>query len=303
MRDATGKALRALLPGLILTAGCGWFSVLPPPGAVEGWEYSEPPETYDPETLFHYMDGKARTYHEYGFEQLKHVQFATADGEAVIDVDVYDMGSPLGAFGIYSLERGEELPLHYKKRLGYMIGSARFFWKGQHYVAITSPDSSPETIEAIKTLSLFVEKSLPGDAGGIPLLSAFPAENRIPESEQYFAVSFLGHKFMGDGFTASYQEKGGHFKLFLSPAESAAAALQAYQHLRESLSEDGEFLGQEGGLGQSAFLAQDDYVGNWLVSLTGRYVVGAAGFHDFASARRLVALLCRTLPAVASSER
>jgi len=302
MRDVKTKILWfSVLACLAIGGGCGWYSVLPPPVAVEGWEYSEPPESYDPETLYNYINGKARVYLEYGFVKLDHVQFAALEGKPVIDVDVYDMGSPVGAFGIYSLERGDDLPLHYKKRLGYMIGSARFFWEGQHYVAITSPDRSPETIDAINALSLYVENSLPGDAQVIPLLAAFPEESKVPESEQYFAIDFLGHQFMGGGFMASYQEKGGRFKLFVSPEESSGDARQAYQKLRAALSEDGEIIGQERGLGQAAFLAQDDYLGNWLVSVTGRYVVGATGFHDIAAARKVVARLCRNLSALAAS--
>jgi hypothetical protein len=302
MPDATRKVPWGILVTLLVTAaGCGRHSLLPPPGTAQGWDYSEWPETYDPQTLFHYIDGKARAYHEYGFVKLDHAQFATPQGKAVIDVDVYDMGSPEGAFGIYSLERGEGIPLHYKRRVGYMIGSARFFWKGRHYVAITSPDRSPETIEVINTLSLYVENSVPGGTGGVPLLAAFPDEDKVPESEQYFAIGFLGYAFMGDGFTASYLEKGGRLKIFVSPKQSPDAAREAYQKLREALSKDGKIMGDEGGVGETAFLAQDEYMGQWLVSLTGRYVAGATGFHDLAGARGLVAQLCGKLSSLAPS--
>ncbi len=282
-------------------AGCGWYSVIPPPGTVEGWGYARPPETYDPETLFHYMNGKARVYLDYGFVKLNHAEFAPTEAKPVVDVDVYDMGSSEGAFGIYSLERGDDLPLHYKTRLGYMVASSRFFWKGRYYVAITSADTSPETIDAIKALSLYVEKSLRAGPEGIPLLAAFPADDRVTESEQYFAMNFLGYEFMGAGFTAAYHEKGGRFKLFLSPKDSPQAARAAYEKLRAALSGQGELTREESGIGQSAFAARDDYLGNWLVAVVGKYVVGATGFQDAATARRLVAGLCRSLSTPAFS--
>ncbi len=177
--------------------GCARHSMLPTPSIVEGWHYSELPESYDRETLYDYINGKARVYLDYGFVKLDHVQFADPGGKAVIDVDVYDMGGPTGAFGIYSLERGEDLPRHHRKRLGYMIDSARFFRKGRHYVTIISPDTSPETINAIKSLSLYLESSVPGDTESIPLLEALPEEGKVHESEQYFAVNLMGHEFMG----------------------------------------------------------------------------------------------------------
>lgn len=176
-----------------------------------------------------------------------------------------------------------------------MNGPARFFWKGRHYVTITSPASSAETIQAIHSLSSYVENSIPGESGGLPILAAFPEENKVPESEQYFATDFLGYEFMGAGFTASYIELGGRFKLFLSPKDSPAQARQAFEKLRQALSKGGQLLGEEQGIGQAAFLAQDDYLGNWLVSLNDAYVVGSVGFQDLPAASSALLRLCRNL--------
>jgi len=276
--------------------------MLPTPPIVEGWHYSELPEIYDRETLYDYINGKARAYLDYGFVKLNHVQFAQPGSPAkrgVIDVDVYDMGSPTGAFGIYSLERGEDLPRHYRKRLGYMIDSARFFWKGRHYVTITSPDTSPDTIDAVKSLSLYLESSVPGGTESVPVLEAIPEKGKVHESEQYFAVNLMGHEFMGGGFVALYQEKGNRFKLFLSPKESSEAAGEALRQLRESLRDSGEIIREVGDIGQSAFLAKDSYVGMWLVSVSGNYIVGAVGFDDEALARGLLTELTRSLSRLA----
>lgn len=295
MLKPANKCQRFLLLAFFLAGVCGCRPVLPPSQTALGWDYSELPTAYDPETLYHYINGKARVYLDYGFVRLDHAQFASPDGKAVIDVDVYDMGAPEGAFGIYSLERGEELPLHYKRRLGYMNGPARFFWKGRHYVTITSPISSAETIQAIHSLSAYVENSIRGEPGILSILTAFPEENKVPESEQYFATDFLGHEFMGAGFTASYIELGGRFKLFLSPKDSPAQARQAFDKLRQALSEGGKLLGEEQGIGQAAFLAQDDYLGNWLVSLNDKHLVGSVGFQDLPAASSALLRLCRNL--------
>ena len=295
-RVARRKALLATWCTLVMTtSGCGWYSVIPPPGSVKGWQYARQPESYDPQSLFHYMNGKARVYLDYGFVRLDHVEFATPEGKPVIDVDVYDMGSPTGAFGIYSLERGEDLPLHCKKRLGYMVGSSRFFWKGNYYVTIASADASARTIDAVNALSLRVENSLAADFARIPLLEVFPEQGLVPESEQYFAINLMGHEFMGAGFVARYEEKGNRFRVFLSPKQSPGDARGAYQKLKGALSDHGKFIAEERGIGQSGFLAQDAYLGNWLASVSGNYIVGAVGFHDVASARRLLAFLCRNL--------
>lgn len=289
------KGLRAALclAMLALIGGCARQPILPTPPIIEGWDYSELPVTYDPRTLFQYMDGKASVYLDYGFVRLDHVQFGRPGSTAVIDVDVYDMGTPRGAFGMYSYERGDDLPRHYRKRLGYMIDSARFFWKGRYYVTITSPEISPDTIAAVKSLSLYLEKSVPGDSQTLPLLATFPAEGKVHESEQYFATNLMGYQFMGEGFLATYEEKGNRFKLFLSPKESPETAAEAFRQLKESLRDYGEVLGDVAGVGESAFQAKDNYVGTWLVALSGEHIVGAVSFHDETSTRTLLALLCR----------
>lgn len=295
MRKSANHYGQFLLLAVFLAGGCGCGPLLPPSQTAPGWDYSEPPTAYDPETLYHYINGKARVYRDYGFVRLDHAQFASPDGKAVIDVDLYDMGSPEGAFGIYSLERGEELPLHYKKRLGYMIGSARFFWKGRYYVAITSPVSSDETVRAIHSLSGYLENSVRGERGSLPMLAAFPEENKIAESEQYFAMNFLGYEFLGGGFTASYMEPGGRFKLFISSKDSPDEAQKTYARLKGTLSQGGKFLGEERGIGRSAFRAHDEYLGNWLVSLNGVHVVGSVGFQDLPAAQSAVSRLCGNL--------
>jgi hypothetical protein len=178
-----------------------------------------------------------------------------------------------------------------------MIGAARFFWKGQCYVTVSSPDNSPETIEAIKSLSLYLESSVRGSTEGIPLLEAFPGEGKVHESEQYFAVDLVGHDFMGGGFVATYEEKGNRFKVFLCPKKSPEMAKEAFAKLRKSLGDYGEINSEIGGVGEMSFRAKDRYVGNWLVGQNGRFIVGAMGFHDEEVAGGLLADLCQRLAA------
>lgn len=301
MKKVMATLLRFIPLGMLaVLCGCARDTILPTPPIIEGWEYSEKPQVYNRENLFDYMNGKARSYLDYGFVRLDHVQFARPPAKPTIDVDVYDMGCDTGAFGIYSLERGQELPLHHKRRLGYMVGSARFFRKGRHYVTITSPDSSRETIEAVNTLSLYLESSVPGNSEQLPLLTVFPKEGSVTESEQYFAANLMGHDFMGGGFVARYEEKGNRFRLFLSSKDSPALAADAYQRLKRELSEHGKIVGEVREIGESAFLAQDPYIGNWLVSVANSHVAAAAGFHDEAVARNLLRQLVLNLSSFAS---
>jgi hypothetical protein len=84
--------------------------LLPGPDSVPGWTLKEEPRTYRPDDLYEYIDGNADLFLSYGFVQVTVGDYAPTDGsEGWITVDVYDMGAPLHAFGVYRAERAEVL--------------------------------------------------------------------------------------------------------------------------------------------------------------------------------------------------
>ena len=55
-----------------------------------------------------------------------------------------------------------------------------------------------------------------GEAGELPsLLSSFPVERKMRNSEKFIARNFLGYSFLTSAFTADYDLSGQRFKLFL----------------------------------------------------------------------------------------
>jgi hypothetical protein len=63
----------------------------------------EPASFYKPDTLYEYIDGGADVYLLYDFQRLLHQNFRTPGGE--LTADIYDLGKPENAFGIYSAAR------------------------------------------------------------------------------------------------------------------------------------------------------------------------------------------------------
>jgi hypothetical protein len=53
--------------------------------------------------LFQLIDGAGEKYISYGFRQLARTDYRKTGTEFVVTAEVYDMGSPLGAFGQYSM--------------------------------------------------------------------------------------------------------------------------------------------------------------------------------------------------------
>ena len=66
-------------------------------------------EFYSGRALFGYIDGGAELYLEYGFRKLGR-QEVEYPGERLV-VEVYQMGSPIEAFGIFSVQRFKCVPV------------------------------------------------------------------------------------------------------------------------------------------------------------------------------------------------
>ena len=77
--------------------------LLPEPTSFEGWQIAEGPTPYTPDTLWEFLDGGAPRYLAYGLVRMVSVRYQLGDDPlSSVAVEVYEMGSELAAFGIYS---------------------------------------------------------------------------------------------------------------------------------------------------------------------------------------------------------
>jgi len=101
---------------------------------VLGWKTIEA-KRFPGKQLFGYMNGGAELYHEFDFIELS-VQTGRIDGVEV-QVEIFRMGSPVSAFGIFSLSHGE---CNHEPRLSrWNCVSDRYiqFIKGSYYVTVS----------------------------------------------------------------------------------------------------------------------------------------------------------------------
>jgi hypothetical protein len=92
-------------------AGATPIESLVPKTAPNGWALRDAPETFTRETLFEHIDGQADLFIQYGFEKSVLAIYRKEDSsEDKIDVDIYDMGNSLQAFGVFSRFRQDDRP-------------------------------------------------------------------------------------------------------------------------------------------------------------------------------------------------
>ena len=239
--------------------------------APEGWQQSGDIEHYNVATLYNKIDGRSELYMSYDVLGLSWVSFVNQDDNAkFIDVFIYDMRSPTGAFGIYSVEReaGQE-----RLDIGdaaYRTGANIFFWKGKYYGYIQASDESAK--DAVETVARNLVDRLPESDEPVQDLDLVPTEGMVEDTLQFFRADAMSLDFMSNTFTVHYLIDNTDVTAFMSRRDSADEAGQvkeAYVGYLEEYGDDVQrhdvdgtevVVGDLGGGFYDAVFATDDIV-------------------------------------------
>jgi hypothetical protein len=250
------------------------------------WSLMKGPQTYTKKTLFKHINGQAELFFKYGFQKsVFGIYQNRKDRENQIELDIYDMGSVLHAFGIFSRFRNEERSVGVGLD-SYMDDHSVFFYKGKYFVMLYSTESDPVILKewAEKISSRIVDPSPPPKEVGY-----FPKNGLKPGSIQYFTEGLLGHQFLKRGFQGTYVEKvedkvevkdkNKEYHLFLAIFKDSQEAMNALKLYRDELSKKGKIhSGIPTQLGYDALKGEDLYQGQVIVVHKGFYLLGVMGF-------------------------
>jgi hypothetical protein len=256
------------------------------------------------ETLFEHIDGQADLFVQYGFDKSVFALYRNVNSpEANIDVDIYDMGNSLQAFGVFSRFRQDESPAGIGLD-SYLGDQYAFFYKGKYFVVLQAADSNSSIL---KQLAQAIDSRISDNSDPPKEIGYFPKSGLKPGTMEYFPDGLLGHQFLKRGFKASYAEKdetkpgekttseGRDFNLFLSIFENSQEATNALKLFRENLSKKGKLeVGTSNQFGPDALIGTDPYQGKIIVAQKGPYLVGAVGFErDQEGEQRLAEMMAQ----------
>ena len=245
------------------------LALLPAPEAVPGWSLPEAPRTYAAESLYEYIDGSADLYHSYGFRGAAVRDYRGADG-GWITVDIYDMGRPLHAFGIYGAEQPPEAAKRAIGAQGYAEDALIAFWQGPYYVKVSLVDGGDA--RSLEALARAVASGMTSSTDPPCELSRLPAKHRIADSERYVKQSALGHKFLTEVVSAQYRLGKPAAALHIADLGEAEAAAAGFEKLRLFESKTGEGLTDVPALGEAAFAVRDPYYGEMVAARQGQHL-------------------------------
>jgi hypothetical protein len=288
-------------------------SLIPKQGVPEGWALIEGPRTYTKKTLFEHINGQAELFFKYGYQKsIFGIYQNLRNPKNQIELDIYDMGNVLQAFGIFSRFRNEDRPGGFGLD-SYLDHYSVFFYKGKYFVMLYAPESN---LPALKQMSILISLKILDRSPPPKEIGYFPKEGLKPGSIQYFSEGLLGHHFLKRGFEGTYIEKsevkaaaegkveagvkdeikdkakteGKEFHLFLAILKSSQEATSGLKVFKEYLSKRGKIhLGIPNYLGFNGLRGEDPYQGKVIVIQKGFYLLGVVGYEKEEVSENLLA--------------
>ncbi|MBD3850803.1 MAG: hypothetical protein IFK93_05865 [Acidobacteria bacterium] len=279
--------------------GTGLVDLLPTASSMDGWQIADGPTEYDSEGLFEYLNGGAPLYLDFGFQGMVHVRYQLGDDPlASVTLDVFDMGSDLGAFGLYRSGRPPEAEVRPWGAEGYRSGTVAATWKGSVSIQAQADDEQPELIEAMEALVARVADSVDGGTSLPQIIDVLPSEGLAPTSERLVAKDLMSHAFLPGGVLATYRVADDEGTVFFSDLKGEIAVTEAMAGLRAHHEQWGEIVDEIDLIGDGGFQFSDPGLGSGAVVSTGSYVVGV---HGGLSSDVQMDLLGRLVDSLASS--
>jgi hypothetical protein len=242
------------------------------PGSIGAWRAD--PQTadavYDSDTVFDYMDGAGEVFRQYAYKQMFVRRLVDGSGDEMT-VEVYDMGTPADAFGIFARFRSGE-PAGIGQGSAWVTGQLNF-WKGRFYVSVYTFQGRSESTDEILSAGRSIAEAI-AETGPFPaVVRLLPVDDLVPETIRYFHThtELNRHFFLADddvlGLAGTAEAALAHFRreeeyaillLVLYPEAGAATSAAESAH-RVLMPESGatETVTMESGLTRGVTVADD----------------------------------------------
>ena len=213
------------------------LGLLPKQGELSNWQKVSEPRFFGPDNLYDYIDGAADHYLLYGFRKVITVEYLMVSDSCSVTLEIYNMKSPLHAFGIYASERSPKVqPLSVGVQ-GYIVANVLVFYKGLYYIKITTFTSSKDLSAPLMEMGKSIDDKIPGEFKETEMFGFFPEENRIRNSERFIPADFLGQSYLKNAYLCDYSSGRETYQIFLIPLDSdttGQSILKKYKLFLES---------------------------------------------------------------------
>ncbi len=203
------KKEKELAPGGEAKGAAGYEVLLPAGDVPEGWKQSGETMVFVGEKLYDSINGAADRFFQYAFREEVEARYTFTEPDKSMGIQVYDMGTPENAFGIFS-GHDSVMSDHANIGLAAMISEMNLdFCQGKYFVRLLA--TGFEEREAGKPLRAFAE-TMAGNiepAGAIPKLIESLPEGYAKGSLFYFHTmqSLNERRYMAEENALQLSEK------------------------------------------------------------------------------------------------
>jgi hypothetical protein len=173
---------------------------------VSGWTQAGDVLTYDADNLWEYINGAAELFVSYGV-----ISCQTADlssGDLTVTLDLYDMGTPLNAYGVFEREAsGEAIDVAGAVAAVVSPPYQALLLKGSTYAKVNVFEGEL-SMEDGRALLEGLADALPGGSSIPSEFGLLPTTGKIAGTESYQAEDFLGLTELTDCVFAEYEGEG-----------------------------------------------------------------------------------------------
>jgi len=236
---------------------------------IAGFRLSGKESRYNKDNLFERVDGHAEYFISAGFMGLTTSEYSAAGvavagtKQALIQVEVYDMGKSLQAFGVLSDESGDDAKPVSVGDMGYRTSGGINFIKSGYYVKISSFDTK---VPFLKFARAFSETVPASPAREDSFSKAF---SRFPDLGKAGKTRFVKEGYRGLDFLRNVIERD-----YLVGAKKVTVALMSGsgQEMKALLVSFMDYFKKSGILydkieknGNETYKVTDKYEGNWFL--------------------------------------
>jgi len=269
--------------------------IMPEPDLTINWQLDGQILKYSKDNLFEYIDGEAELFFPYGFQKLLVGNYVyRLDPKQTITVDIYEMGSGLDAFGVYSKFRTPYLNFANFGCEGFIDENILRFYKDKYFVNITAVADAMLVPKNISMAGRIIDELIPGEKTHPNELKLVQTDSLISKTETYDVEGFLGYKFFHNTISAKFKYPDEEIRGFVIIRESndnAGVTLKDYK----------DFLVKETKITEpfqvfdDIIIVLDDIInvkdpnyGDLLICKKGKFIVGTLGFQNKKNGEDLV---------------
>ncbi|KPK07370.1 MAG: hypothetical protein AMS20_02900 [Gemmatimonas sp. SG8_28] len=208
-RRLAGAALITVISGLACSGDtAGDFPI------IDGWTPVGEVRVYDADNLWEYINGAAELFVAYDVQACRTADLSS--GDLVVTVDLYDMGEPLNAFGVFSRERtGQRTAVSGATDATVSPPYLALLLKGSTYAKINVLEGEL-TQQSAGALLEALAAQLPGDTALPVELDRLPREGRIAGTEGFQREGYLGLTELTNCVYAEYADGGEAWQGFVA---------------------------------------------------------------------------------------